>query len=286
MVLMALFPNFVTAWKASSIVLTGAFGVLGLVKDFKDKKGKITKWGRISLVGILLSTGLGVIAQLMESSKAERTERETAAQTLGIVRDIQRGLSPLDEPTFRIEFSQDCTAGYKEFCEELKSLPLHATGNSGFPDAWKHWPVLGDGFSMLVKIDFFVDPKDAGLFLNFTKGTGDLWFEIDPTPTPTNYDYSLVAMLDDNGALKLTTLDAKVKSFGSNGKLKSILDMPGVTAIVTEYTAEDLDVRKVVKFRMTFKNGQVLSYPGPFEKVQRGNVSAYRFKFPVPSQTR
>jgi hypothetical protein len=30
--------DFVTAWKASLVVLTGGFGVLGLLKDFKDNE--------------------------------------------------------------------------------------------------------------------------------------------------------------------------------------------------------------------------------------------------------
>ena len=29
--------DFVSIWKAASIILTGAFGVLGLLTDFKDK---------------------------------------------------------------------------------------------------------------------------------------------------------------------------------------------------------------------------------------------------------
>jgi hypothetical protein len=56
-----------------SILLTGAFGILGLLKEFKDKEtGRITKWGGVSLVGILLSSILGVAAQL-QTSWAEET---------------------------------------------------------------------------------------------------------------------------------------------------------------------------------------------------------------------
>src|SRR5208283_4769294 len=149
--------DFVAAWKASSIVLTGAFGVLGLVKDFKDKKGKITKWGRISLAGILLSTGLGVIAQIMETSKAERTERETAAQTLGIVRDIQRGLSPLEEPTFDIQFSLDCTSpAYGLFCDKIKSLG-HGPNMDERHKLWEYWPGAGGRVTLFLQIYFFAD---------------------------------------------------------------------------------------------------------------------------------
>lgn len=46
--------DFVSVWKALSIVVTGAFGILGLLRDFKDKlTNKITSWGKVSLIGIL-----------------------------------------------------------------------------------------------------------------------------------------------------------------------------------------------------------------------------------------
>jgi hypothetical protein len=51
--------DFVTAWKAISIALTGAFGILGLATDFKNKHTKkITRWGWVSLIGIVVSSSL------------------------------------------------------------------------------------------------------------------------------------------------------------------------------------------------------------------------------------
>jgi hypothetical protein len=64
--------DFVSAWKASAIVLTGGFGILGLFKD-KDSH-KVTVPGYISLVGIIVSTLFGVAAQLKESSDAEKAK--------------------------------------------------------------------------------------------------------------------------------------------------------------------------------------------------------------------
>jgi hypothetical protein len=83
--------DFVTLWKALSIVLTGAFGVLGLLKDYKDRAtGKITVAGRVSLAGILLSSSLGFLAQLKESSDRERASAEAARQTLALARNTDR----------------------------------------------------------------------------------------------------------------------------------------------------------------------------------------------------
>jgi hypothetical protein len=51
--------DFVSAWKAVSIALTGAFGMVGMLTENKDKEtGKLTRWGRVSFGGIVLSTTL------------------------------------------------------------------------------------------------------------------------------------------------------------------------------------------------------------------------------------
>ena len=42
--------------KVIGILLSGIFGIVGQVKDFRDKQtGKVTVWGRRNLVGLILS---------------------------------------------------------------------------------------------------------------------------------------------------------------------------------------------------------------------------------------
>jgi hypothetical protein len=98
--------DFVSAWKASSIVLTGAFGILGLVKDYKDKTtNRITLWGQVSLAGILLSTILGVAAQLKESSDNASKALALARKTDRTLQEVERLLTPLDEPRIHLRLS-------------------------------------------------------------------------------------------------------------------------------------------------------------------------------------
>jgi hypothetical protein len=281
--------------KASSIVLTGAFGILGLVKDFKDKKGKITKWGRISLAGILLSTGVGVVTQIMESSKAQHAdelaqqkEKETAAQTLRIVQDIERGLSPLDEPTFDVRFSLDCTNlaygyGYGSFCNKIKSL-VHPPSTDERHKLWEFWPG-GDKVTLFLEIYFFADPKDAQLFMNGQKEEADLYFEL----KPTSRDDSLLFWYGDNwnrkeGEVELSAYNIKPDDYLSNGKLKSVLDLNGVTVVMQEITG-DTDVRKLLYFRLKLRNGQTFIRNEPFDKVQVKGYSGFRFVLPAPLGT-
>jgi hypothetical protein len=258
--------DFLTIWKASSIALTGAFGILGLVKDFKDKNGKITAWGRVALAGILLSTGFGVAAQLIESSKAEHTEKEFAKQ-------FERGLSPLGEPKFGISFSLACDLPeFSYFCHTFTSRGTEAFSKG---ERWPSWP-FGQIPILYLEINFFIDPNDATLYGEGKKGRGDLWFSVVPTAS----NNSLFAHTAPEGGVMLEVQHAEPSESDSDGKLKSILDLPGVTVVLKD-TWEPGFNRVVPSFFMiTFKDGQSILYRGSFEKVSAPRFTCFRFRLP------
>jgi hypothetical protein len=50
--------------KLVGLVFTGAFGILGLLTEFKDNQTKkITKWEKIALIVIFASTTMSVVRQ-------------------------------------------------------------------------------------------------------------------------------------------------------------------------------------------------------------------------------
>lgn len=117
--------DFVSIWKAASILVTGCFGVLALLTEFKDKDTKrITLWGCVSLVGIVVSSGFGVLAQLKETSQQELSRKIQADQTLKLltntdraVADIWRMMSALDEPVITVRLKSSCPKVHKLLCE-------------------------------------------------------------------------------------------------------------------------------------------------------------------------
>jgi hypothetical protein len=92
-----------TILKLAGLVLAGAFGALGLLKDFRDDKTKVlTKWGKIALYGILASTALAFIAQALDSAKSAHDAKESEmraqdqiARSNEILTDLNRSLNPL-----------------------------------------------------------------------------------------------------------------------------------------------------------------------------------------------
>jgi hypothetical protein len=144
--------DFISLWKVGSVILAGAFGVLGLLKSYKDKEtGRITKWGRISLIGILLSTALGVAAQLKEQSKQQKVSEDRAKETLALaqktdqtVRDLQRTLTFLDSPTVTLRFQVNCQVRlYGPFCQVVakrQARGLHL--EKDYADVWERFPIV------------------------------------------------------------------------------------------------------------------------------------------------
>jgi hypothetical protein len=91
--------------KVIGTVLTGAFGLLGLLTEFRDSvTKKITRWGRYALIGILASTSTALISQVLEFSKATRDAQAATrlaqaqiTKSNAILNEVERTLKPLQD---------------------------------------------------------------------------------------------------------------------------------------------------------------------------------------------
>jgi hypothetical protein len=54
--------------KEVAIILTGLFGMLGLLTNFRDENKKVTVWGKLSLAGVLISTAIAAFTQYMDTN--------------------------------------------------------------------------------------------------------------------------------------------------------------------------------------------------------------------------
>lgn len=129
-------------WKALAIVLTGAFGILGLATEFRRKSSKkITRWGYVSLAGIIVSTIGGVWAQFAEVMSNQKKAAEDNQRILAVVQatsstltntrtmmresnqttsDIRRLLSPLGSSRVMVSWAIPCTnPAYQAVCQAI-----------------------------------------------------------------------------------------------------------------------------------------------------------------------
>lgn len=79
--------------KITSIIAAGLFGALGLLTNHKDETGKVTRWGRIALGGILLSSSISVILYALETSKAKAAADKAKAEANATAQLLQNILT-------------------------------------------------------------------------------------------------------------------------------------------------------------------------------------------------
>jgi len=72
--------EFYSILKAVSMVATGVFGVIGVLTNYKEDDGRITRWGKIAIAGILLSATLSLALYGLESVKTTKEAAEAKHQ--------------------------------------------------------------------------------------------------------------------------------------------------------------------------------------------------------------
>jgi hypothetical protein len=241
----------VSIWKAVSIAVTGAFGILGLLKDFKDKHGHITRWGRISLAGILASTICGVAAQIKETSDQKTAQANAEEQTLGIVTDIKRMLQPFADPSVYIKLSVSCgLEDYRKFCDSLPSdgsQVITSDASAQEQKFWANWPG-GSQAQLQLQIYLFREEDAANEFekkensdsnsdLDAASNLADLILDV----LSTNYaqDKSLEARRDPKSSqFELIVAYDKPSFERNNGEIVSISDFHCANMIVVGWNKE------------------------------------------------
>lgn len=280
--------DFVTAWKATSIIMTGAFGILGLVKDFKNKEtGRITNWGRVSLAGILISSGCGVIAQLKESSRQEQSREKTAQQTLALaqktdqaVQHLERLLSPLPEnPLFLIKFAASCNGEFHSFCSSI------GRSHSPWPysDSQLHkWPAGHPG-PLVLNLEFFADHGGVQEFEQGVRRHGDLSVYIQGYLASGS-----LAVFRPEDTLYLDVSTSRREGFPprvysevkTNGRIKGTVDLSGRTMFITSFVNNLADFTLHTFSIVLSPSQQIETDVSRFERVTVQGRQAYRYTFP------
>jgi hypothetical protein len=93
------------ATKFLGTMFTGVFGILGLVTDYREKTTNvITKWGRLALVGIVVSTMVAIASQAIETVLSRKEAREANAQLArqlelsnSTLAEVERSIFPLKD---------------------------------------------------------------------------------------------------------------------------------------------------------------------------------------------
>jgi hypothetical protein len=219
--------NFVTAWKASSILLAGIFGIVGLLTDFRDRETrKITRWGYISLSGILLSSLGGGIVQIVESQSDAAKSLELARQSATIMKNLERILSPINGLSVELVSHDSCSGKEnRHICDAIRSLNEPVTG--------KDWSkVFGSLNGSQLEFHIYVvnSLEDAVNETDWviTFGRGDDRYDV---------KFDQIAMYEAGNDSFSTNFNIKAIVGMNDGSVHSLRDLDGKFAVVKAYIA-------------------------------------------------
>jgi hypothetical protein len=290
--------DFVSWWKAAAILLTGFFGILGLVTEFKDQSTKrITKWGKLALMGILVSTGFGTYSQLLETADQNKKRAEDTRQAFQLLQGnqrtlnaIERSLSLLDEPTVWAVFSVSCEGDVRQikgepaeehrarsertrrFCKAIEPFNAKSPHDEWPEQVWKLWPHGPQGyfsFSLLVSRQpqaqaLESEIESAGFIapLFGTPKTADWYMYFTTARSPNSAKTMKLSryssLFGDNEKPRIAPVnEMKPDTNVNNGKLQSLMDLDDAYLYIV------LDGTSFFRpnfIKLTFRNGRHLLF--------------------------
>ena len=89
--------SVIAAVKIAGALLGGALGILGLLVNFKRSNNRISAWGVVVLVGIIVSALVGVFGSIVESHKAKSQAAQQATRTEQLLRELSRAIQPITQ---------------------------------------------------------------------------------------------------------------------------------------------------------------------------------------------
>jgi hypothetical protein len=89
--------------KFLGLFLAGVFGILGVLTEYRDEEGKITKWGRRAVIGTIVSTMVAFISQGLEFQMQAQEQHEANEKSLkqaqantALLEQLSRAVDPLN----------------------------------------------------------------------------------------------------------------------------------------------------------------------------------------------
>lgn len=83
--------------KITSVLITAILGVAGLLANYRDRYGKLTRAGVAVLSGMLISAAVGVITTTIESYNVKTASAQQAARTEALLRELKRSVLPITQ---------------------------------------------------------------------------------------------------------------------------------------------------------------------------------------------
>jgi hypothetical protein len=158
--------------KLASFVTTTSLGVVGIVSDFKDRAGNLTRAGKLNLAGLALGAVVGIVAQKAEydhSVAASLAQKKVMAdlieQNQVVMRQATRNLEVVGTTiivTYRARFPEKLFFNGPEIFKNIYSKAEKVTAKEGeFSDAHTRTLKTAEGIDIMFDESSKMMPKEA-----------------------------------------------------------------------------------------------------------------------------
>jgi hypothetical protein len=292
--------------KFVAVLITGLFAVIALQVDYKDKEGRITKWGRRALIGSVVSTLVAIGAQALETTVKHREEAASAEGTQKLLTEIRRAVYRIQNVyvTANVVVPRDTLRSYASRIDKTSAaiakgtlndphanvdtdISTNRTTNVAFYKASKLYPEHGSlEWQLLVDVGlefrFYKKPIDLNsIRQEFVLPQADLEFVVRPTETEIEYKprrgFQAVAMNME--------ANARDVQWHSNGRIASLQDLDSAQLIVRMQGARSSDsIQSTIELLSVAIDigGRRMFLGSGLAKVSKTepNTRTYSFSFP------
>jgi hypothetical protein len=260
--LLSFFQDFAFSdyWKSVAVILTGVFAYIALVFDNKDKlSGQLTHWGKLAIGGIIVSSIGGLLAQIQDTVKQSRIEKERHDQILSILNDQERLLRPLKLQKLYAEFKVPCDGPYASFCASIRAF-RRATPQLIYPSSIFDSFPGGRGAVLNMSVRFFVSEQAAKQQLITYSDEASLYSVYLQLPLLAGNDMRCgvrAAVIPPNEEVHLAILESCPFTGVNNfGNLQSYLDLSGSVVVQAGVPIQGIPPLEPIQATMIYEDAK------------------------------
>lgn len=263
------FDSLIGALKVVGATITGVLGVAGLIFDFKDDGGKLTRAGRSVLTGIIASALVAAAASSVETYKAKSENARQLARTEQLLHELSRAIQPISKleagywvevrsgnPTIEA-YLKRVDSEIESRIEQLRNIEIGKdTGLNAISVDWNGdpltveisnksdlWPNKKEAFIAMAAqtyrytVFIFKEPIEIQKFTG-VHGTGDLSaFGVPTRDGRLNWDRKEKKLYITSSVVYEKAL------WNSNGRVTSVVDLMGAQIMLIPPNAVQLPAR-------------------------------------------
>jgi hypothetical protein len=144
--------------KFLALGISGVFGVVGVMGETRTARGQFTRWGKLTLWGIVISTLVGGVIQTVELIKDKQEAKEKEREARRTIEEIRAPLMPSGRMALSYEItlqlSHPSLAAYKKRIHELIAPVMGKELTTPEPANSHWWPLTDDNGTRIDGVEF------------------------------------------------------------------------------------------------------------------------------------